>query len=337
MSDYSFIANAHPSFIDSMYQRFQENPESVEEGWRTFFSGFDYADGAIANGNGNGTTAVTTPATNGHAKDEFDDKEFRVLSLIKAYRNRGHLQSTTNPIRQRKNRHPKLDISDFNLTEADLDTVFQASKEAGLAGKTLRELIAHLNKVYCGNIGFEYHHIQDREKRRWIRAKIERHHPDNSYDIGMNKKKRILKKLNGAVIFERFLHTKYVGQKRFSLEGGESAIVALDSAISRAAEEGVEEIIIGMAHRGRLNVLANIMGKTYEHIFNEFEGTAVPDLSFGDGDVKYHLGYSSIVETISGKKVHLKLVPNPSHLESVNTVVEGFSRAKADVLYQSDY
>ena len=334
MSDYSFIANAHPSFIDSMYQRYQENPESVEEGWRTFFKGFDYSDGAASNGNGRAKLA----ATNGTStNDDFNEKEFQVLSLIKAYRNRGHLLSTTNPIRQRKDRNPQLGIEDFGLTAADLGTVFNAGKEAGLENKTLQEIVTHLNKIYCGNIGFEYHHIEDREKRRWIRAKIERHHPDRSYDISIDKKKRILEKLNGSVMFEKFLHTKYVGQKRFSLEGGESAIVALDGAISRAAEEGVEEIIIGMAHRGRLNVLANIMGKTYEHIFNEFEGTAIPDLSFGDGDVKYHLGYSSIVETISGKKVHLKLVPNPSHLESVNTVVEGFSRAKADVLYKSDY
>ncbi len=334
MSDYSFIANAHPSFIDSMYQRYQENPESVEEGWRTFFKGFDYADDAGING----TATAKLATTNGTSiSGDFNQKEFQVLSLIKAYRNRGHLLSTTNPIRQRKDRNPQLAIEDFGLTTADLGTVFNAGKEAGLENKTLQEIVEHLNRIYCGNIGFEYHHIQDREKRRWIRAKIERHHPGRSYDIGIDKKKRILEKLNGAVMFEKFLHTKYVGQKRFSLEGGESAIVALDGAISRAAEEGVEEIIIGMAHRGRLNVLANIMGKTYEHIFNEFEGTAIPDLSFGDGDVKYHLGYSSIVETISGKKVHLKLVPNPSHLESVNTVVEGFSRAKADVLYGSDY
>ena len=335
MSDYSFIANAHPSFIDALYEQFKDDPNSVEEGWRTFFAGFDYAD--VTEHNGNGVATARIPSTNGAVKQPFNPKEFQVLSLIKGYRNRGHLLSTTNPIRKRKDRKAKLAIEDFGLTSADLDTTFLAGKEAGLEDKTLREIVAHLDKVYCGNIGFEYHHIQDREKRRWIRQKIERHHPDNSYNISIEKKKRILEKLNGAVMFERFLHTKYVGQKRFSLEGGESAIVALDATISRAAEEGVEEIIIGMAHRGRLNVLANIMGKTYEQIFNEFEGIAIPDMSFGDGDVKYHLGYSSIVETISGKKVHLKLVPNPSHLEAVNPVVEGFSRAKADVLYGSDY
>ena len=336
MSDYSFIANAHPSFIESMYRKYQENPDAVEESWRTFFKGFDYSESyGGSNGGTNGSTAMLSQIRT--RSTQFSPKEFQVLALIKAYRNRGHLLSTTNPIKQRKDRKPHLDIKDFGLAEMDLDTVFEAGREVGLENETLREIIRHLHLVYCGNIGFEYHHINDRRKRRWIRTKIERHHPDNSYDISIEKKQRILEKLNGAVIFERFLHTKYVGQKRFSLEGGESAIVALDGLINKAAGEGVEEIIIGMAHRGRLNVLANIMGKTYEQIFNEFEGMAVPDLSFGDGDVKYHLGFSSIVETTSKKKVHLKLVPNPSHLESVNPVVEGFSRAKADVLYDSDY
>ncbi|NRB65674.1 MAG: 2-oxoglutarate dehydrogenase E1 component, partial [Saprospiraceae bacterium] len=170
-----------------------------------------------------------------------------------------------------------------------------------------------------------------------MRARIEAHHADRNYDMPLEKIRRLLEKLNGAEVFEKFLHTKYVGQKRFSLEGGEGAIAGLDGIINQAAENGVEEVIIGMAHRGRLNVLANIMGKTYEHIFNEFEGTALPSLSFGDGDVKYHLGYSSQIETPAGKNIQLKLVPNPSHLESVNPVVEGFARAKADVLYKSDY
>jgi len=171
----------------------------------------------------------------------------------------------------------------------------------------------------------------------WLREKIEQRELTKSYGLSIEKKRRILEKLNGAVGFENFLNKKYVGQKRFSLEGGESAIVALDAMINTGAKNGVKEVVIGMAHRGRLNVLANIMGKTYDNIFNEFEGTAVPDLSFGDGDVKYHLGYSSIVKTPDGQKLHLKLVPNPSHLESVDPIVEGFSRAKADILYGSDY
>ncbi|HMQ46591.1 MAG TPA: 2-oxoglutarate dehydrogenase E1 component [Saprospiraceae bacterium] len=328
MSDFSFIANAHPSFIEAMYQQYQRNPETVEESWRTFFSGFDFA----LSDNGHGSNGVTKSAD-----PDAMDKEFRVLSLIIAFRNRGHLLSTTNPIRKRRDRRPHLNLEDFGLSDADMDTRFIVSCEVGLQNASLREIIQHMTKIYCGNIGIEFHHIQDRTKRRWIRSRMEAAAPDKAYGLSLEKKKRILEKLNGAVIFERFLHTKYVGQKRFSLEGGETTIVALDGIINKATEDKVEEVIIGMAHRGRLNVLANIMGKTYSQIFNEFEGTAVPDLSFGDGDVKYHLGFSSQVQTAAGKTVHLKLTPNPSHLEAVNTVVEGFARAKADILYDSDY
>ncbi|MEM9991624.1 MAG: thiamine pyrophosphate-dependent enzyme, partial [Bacteroidota bacterium] len=332
MNDYSFIANAHPSFIDKMYQQYQQDPESVEQGWRTFFKGFDFA----SNLNGISQDATHSTAT-AEAVSTNMDKELKVLSYIKAHRNRGHLLSTTNPIRSRRDRNPTLALSDFGLSEADNNTHFQVSAELGLpGGVTLAEISARLKAVYCGNIGFEYHHIQDRSKRRWLRSLIEQQET-NAYGLGDTQKHRILEKLNGAVIFERFLHTKYIGQKRFSLEGGESTIPALDAIINEGADQGVQEVVIGMAHRGRLNVLANVMGKTYEHIFNEFEGTAIPDLSFGDGDVKYHLGYSSQVDTLGGNKVHLKLAPNPSHLESVDPVVEGFSRAKADLLYGSEY
>lgn len=324
MNDFSVITNAHPTYINSMYEQYLKEPQSVEATWRAFFQGFEFSQ----NGNG-GVEQVPGGPVNA--------KEFQVLSLIKAYRNRGHLLSDTNPIRQRRDRHPNLNIEDFGLEADDLDTVFQAGQECGLKNATLQEIIQHMKTVYCGSIGFEYHHIQDRNKRRWIREKIESHHPDRAYDLSIDKKRRILEKLNGAQVFEQFLHTKYIGQKRFSLEGGESTIAALDGIINKAAEDKVEEIIIGMAHRGRLNVLANVMGKTYEQIFNEFEGTAVPDLSFGDGDVKYHLGFSSQIITPSKKTVHLKLAPNPSHLEAVNTVVQGFARAKADILYESDY
>ena len=328
MSDFSFIANAHPSFIENMYKQYQQSPDQVEESWRAFFKGFDYASQST---NGHSEGAVKTAPTS------LNTKEFQVLALIQAFRRRGHLLSTTNPIRQRRDRHPNLNLEDFNLSEADMNTEFEVGQEIGLGRTTLQQIVDHMRKIYCGNIGFEYQGIEDRIKRRWLRERIESHDPDNNYDIPIEKKRRILEKLNGAVIFEKFLHTKYVGQKRFSLEGGEGAIAGLDGVINLAAERGVEEVIIGMAHRGRLNVLANVMGKTYEHIFNEFEGTVLPDQSFGDGDVKYHLGYSSHVDTPSGKKIHLKLVPNPSHLESVDPVVQGFARAKADILYNSDY
>jgi len=228
-----------------------------------------------------------------------------------------------------------LDLSDYGLSEKDLKQKYQAGDEIGIPNATLEEIIAKCKKIYAGNIGFEYAHIENREKRMWLRKKIEE--SGSGFNLSIDKKKRILEKLNGAVMFEKFLHTKYIGQKRFSLEGGESTIAALDAIINKGAEDKVDEVIIGMAHRGRLNVLANIMGKTYENIFNEFEGNSIPDQSFGDGDVKYHLGFSAQVETSSDRKVHLKLAPNPSHLEAVNPVVEGFSRAKADILYESDY
>lgn len=324
MSDFSFISNAHPAYIESMYVRFLENPTSIDPEWYHFFKGFEFAESS--------TIEKRTSGSN------FSTKEFQVVALINAYRSRGHLLSTTNPIKQRMDRHPKLQIEDFNLSESDLSTSFAAGTECGLpAQATLSEIISHLNRIYCGHIGFEFQHIQNRDKRRWLRDRIENHRPENQYGLSIEKKKRILEKLNGAVIFEKFLHTKYIGQKRFSLEGGEATIAALDAIINYAASHGTKEVIMGMAHRGRLNVLANILGKTYTHIFNEFEGIAIPDQSFGDGDVKYHLGYSSQVKTPDGITVHLELAPNPSHLESVNPVVEGFARAKANVLYKEDY
>ncbi len=330
MGDYSHVFNAHPSFIDAMYKQYQDDPNSIEQDWRLFFEGFDFAN---ISSNGNDTTN-----SNGSAGSpgKLDRREFRVLSLIKAYRNRGHLESKTNPIRERKDRKAMLSLEDFNLSAKDYDMKFMIGKEIGMENASLKEIEARLKQIYSTSIGYEYHSIQDREKRRWLRERIERR-SFHDEGLSMDKKKRILKKLNGAVVFEEFLGKKYVGQKRFSLEGGETTIPALDSIINKAGELGVKEVIIGMAHRGRLNVLANIMGKTYEHIFSEFEGTAKNEQSFGDGDVKYHLGYSSQVKTISGAMIDLKLAPNPSHLESVDPVVQGFARAKADINFKSNY
>ena len=337
MQDYSFIANAHPDYIDQLYHNYSGDPETVEESWRTFFKGFDYA--SDLNGNGlahqNGS-AVASNSTTSAAASEGIDHEMKVLALIKGYRNRGHLESTTNPLRPRKDRNATLALSDFGLNESDLDKQFYAGTEIGMGTASLRNIVKRMRDIYCGNIGFEFEHIQDREKRRWLRDLIEKM-DTNAYGLSDEKKRRILEKLNGAVGFEKFLHTKYIGQKRFSLEGGESTIAALDAIISEGANRKVEEVILGMAHRGRLNVLANVMGKTYQQIFTEFEGTAVPDQKYGDGDVKYHLGFSSQVDALGGQKVHLKLVPNPSHLESVDPVVQGFSRAKSDLLYESDH
>ncbi len=329
MADYSFVFNADPRFVDSLYQKYLTNPSEIEDGWRSFFYGFEF--GQNTNGYAGERGIATTPDPH-HIKKLFD-----VLSIIHGYRDRGHLLSKTNPIRSRRDRKPHLDLNDYHLEESDLDKPFVTGAEIGMPNATLSEILNRLNQVYCGHIGFEFAHIESRERRMWLRERIESHNPQNHFDLPIDKKRRILEKLNGAVVFENFLNKKYVGQKRFSLEGGESTIPALDFIINKGAELGVEEVVMGMAHRGRLNVLANIMGKTYDLIFNEFEGTAIPNLSFGDGDVKYHLGFSSLVKSPDGKEVHLKLVPNPSHLESVNPVVEGFSRAKADLLYDNNY
>ena len=329
MTDFSFVANAHPAYIESLYKQYLGDPQSVDKGWQLFFKGFEFA----SDSNGHDKTSVETSVS----QPSDLSKEFGVMSIIHGFRDRGHLLSTTNPIRQRRNRSPHLDLNDYNLSDSDLSRSFQSGKEIGLNQGSLTEILDRLRKIYCGNIGFEYTHVENRARRLWLREQIEEKAYLSGYGLSMEERKRILQKLNGAVVFEKFLHTKYIGQKRFSLEGGETTIPALDTIINTGADDKVEEVVIGMAHRGRLNVLVNIMGKTYDQIFNEFEGIAIPDLSFGDGDVKYHLGFSSQVKTTSGKTVHLKLVPNPSHLESVDPVVEGFSRAKADILYDSDY
>ncbi|MCC6412000.1 MAG: 2-oxoglutarate dehydrogenase E1 component [Saprospiraceae bacterium] len=330
MKDISAVFNAHPQYIDSMYRSWLSDPNSVEADWRAFFQGFDFA---ITSANGNG---ASTPAT-GTGTDLA--KEFAVIGLIYGYRDRGHFLSTTNPLKPRKDRKPKLDLVDYGLSEADLDTTFAAGFEIGMPGATLRAIVDRLKLMYCGNIGFESAQIHDKDRRMWLRNKVETRNLGPDYGMSLDKKKRILLKLNGAVAFEQFLHTKFVGQKRFSLEGGEATIAALDAIISKAAEgeTPVQEVVIGMAHRGRLTVLNNTLGKTYGQIFSEFEGKTIPDQSFGSGDVKYHMGYSSQVKTASGADVYLKLLPNPSHLEAIDPVVMGFARAKADILYKEEY
>ena len=260
--------------------------------------------------------------------------EIKVYRLILGYRNKGHLIAKTNPIRSRKDRGANLELSFFGLSEEDMDRTFHVGSLIGLGKTSLRAILTHLQKAYASHIGIEFKYIGDQQKIDWLTNEMEQkiHAP-----LSIEKRKRILEKLNQGVMFEKFLHTKYIGQKRFSLEGGETTIPALDAIISTAAENGVEEVVIGMAHRGRLNVLANVMGKTYEQIFSEFEGTAVMDQTMGSGDVKYHMGYGSEVITPTGKDVYLKLMPNPSHLEAVDPVVLGFARAKADVLQHSHF
>lgn len=329
MKDFQYITSSHPEYIEHLYQDFVKNPESVDVDFRRFFEGFDFAVSNVkeyTNGkNGNGASTLGTKQL---------DKEFNVYQLILAYRRKGHLIAKTNPIRERKDRKANLELENFNLTDADLSTEFEAGKFVGLGKTSLKNILGHLQKCYTTHIGVEFSAINSRRKRDWIINTVEK---TMLQPVPLEQQKRILQKLNEGVMFEKFLHTKYIGQKRFSLEGGETTIPALDAIIETASDNGVQEVVIGMAHRGRLNVLANILGKTYGQIFNEFEGKAMPDTTMGSGDVKYHLGYSSEVETTSGKKVHLKLCPNPSHLEAVDPVVVGFARSKADVLYDSDF
>ena len=339
MKDFSYITNSHPSFIEGMYQQFIKDPNSVDPDLKKFFEGFDFAmqNGAKPTSN---VTNLNQPKSNTVSSDALASsnidwtKEIAAYRLILGYRNKGHLIAKTNPIRERKDRHANLEIEFFNLSDADLSRNFYAGNILGLGETSLQNIISHLQNAYAKNIGIEFKYISDQTKVDWLTNEMEHNFFDT---ITLDQKRRILEKLNQGVIFEKFLHTKYIGQKRFSLEGGESTIAALDAIINTGAENGVEEVVIGMAHRGRLNVLANIMGKTYEQIFSEFEGTAVLDQTMGSGDVKYHMGYSSEVETIANKKVHLKLMQNPSHLEAVDPVVLGFARAKADVLYENDF
>lgn len=328
MTQLSYVSNAHPNVVDALYEQFRQSPESVELGWRRFFEGFEFALQSTNGSSANGMTA--TPGAS------LSEKEFNVLSLIHGYRDRAHLISDTNPLRARKDRMPSLSLGDYGLADGDLATKFVAGNELGMGAATLGDILARLKQIYCGHIGFEFAHLELKEEREWLKAKVEQPRAED-YGLSLEKKKRILEKLNGAVGFESFLAKKYIAQKRFGLEGGENTIPGIDSIISKAAQEGVKEIVIGMAHRGRLNVLANIMGKTYGYIFNEFEGNSIPDQSYGSGDVKYHMGFSSQTKTLDGKVVDLKLAPNPSHLEAVNPVVLGFARAKADILYNSNY
>ncbi len=332
MKDFSYITNSHPAFIEETYKAFVLDPSSVDTDLKKFFEGFDFAVSNGHAGSGAPTSAHSAAATSSTGIDW--QKEINVYRLILGYRNRGHLLATTNPIRPRKDRQANLDLSYFGLSDSDVSQTFQAGKFVGLGATSLKNILTHLQTCYTSSVGAEFKYISSKEKVSFLIAEME---TNFKAPIHLDKKKHILEKLNQGVIFEKFLHTKYIGQKRFSLEGGESTIAALDAIINTAASHDVQEVVIGMAHRGRLNVLANIMGKTYEQIFSEFEGTAIIDQTMGSGDVKYHMGYGSEITTPDQKKIHLKLVPNPSHLEAVDPVVLGFARAKADVLDQSAF
>ncbi|MEQ8360817.1 MAG: 2-oxoglutarate dehydrogenase E1 component [Cytophagales bacterium] len=321
MDKYSYIANAHGDYIENLYSEFKSKPDSVDESWQKFFEGFEFASKNWDNGE-----AVSS--------GDFSLDEVKVYDLIERYREYGHLISNTNPVRQRLNRNAGVELKDVGLSESDLEKEFHAGHELGLGKATLKSIVERCKKIFGQTIGFDYYEIREPEIRQWFKDKSEKEYLN--LNLSKEEKMHILSKLNEAVVFENFLHTKYIGQKRFSLEGGESTIPALDAMINTGADLGIESIVIGMAHRGRLNVLANTMKKTYEEIFNEFEGNAPPSTTMGDGDVKYHLGFSSSIKATNGTMVKINLAPNPSHLEAVNPVVEGFIRAKSDYIFDDN-
>ena len=285
MDKYSFLNAAHTSFFAESYDKYLKNPDSVEPSWRAFFQGFDFGS-EIALDELDVQPYVKAPGiNNGQGPDmpQSLQKEFQVIRLIDGYRSRGHLFTKTNPVRERRKYEPTLDIENFGLSQSDMDTVFNAGEIIGIGAGSLSELIGHLQRIYCDAIGVEYMYIRKPERIEWIQNWLNIN--DNHPKFINEHKKRILKKLNQAVSFEAFLHTKYVGQKRFSLEGNESLIPALDAVVERAAELGVEQFVMGMAHRGRLNVLTNIFGKAAKDIFSEFDGKDYEQEIF-DGDVK---------------------------------------------------
>jgi 2-oxoglutarate dehydrogenase E1 component len=318
MDKVSYVGNADVNAIDHLYSMYRQDPQSVDIGWQKFFEGFDFARTNYEDG--------------GEIPENFQ-KEFKVINLINGYRTRGHLFTKTNPVRERRKYSPTLDIENFGLEQTDLDSVFQAGDEVGIGPATLREIINHLEETYCQSIGIEYVYMRDPQRIDWFKNKIEL---KNRPKFDADRKKQIFKMLNQATNFEFFLGKKFVGQKRFSVEGGEALIPALDTLVQKGSELGVEYFVMGMAHRGRLNTLTNIFKKRPQDIFSEFEGKEFDTIDYFDGDVKYHQGFTSHVTLPNGKKVGLTLSPNPSHLEAVNTVVEGIARAKVDHILKDE-
>ena len=318
MDKFSFLGAVHTNMIEDLYKSYLKDESSVDSNWKNFFQGFDFAQ---ANYQKDIDSNKVVP------------KEFKVIDLIDAYRKRGHLFTLTNPVRDRRKYKPNLDIENYGLDKSDLDTIFRAGEEIGIGSSKLSEIISHLDSVYCQSIGVEFMYLRNPKKIDWILKKLQKN--SNLPNFKIHEKQHILHKLNQAVAFESFLHKKFVGQKRFSLEGAESLIPALDSLIEHSTLLGVKECVMGMAHRGRLNVLANIFNKTYKDIFSEFEGNMYED-DFIAGDVKYHLGFTSLQKCNNGNDIKISLSPNPSHLEAVDPVVQGIARAKLDQQYNGD-
>jgi 2-oxoglutarate dehydrogenase E1 component len=320
MDRFSYLHSADPGFVEDQYRKFLEDPGSVEDSWRQFFDGFDFA-------------RKHYPLV-GKSEGDAYPGEFKVINLINAYRQRGHLFTKTNPVRTRRKYTPTLDLENFGLSGTDLEGTFEAGHEIGIGKATLQEILEHLQQTYCQSVGAEYHYIRNPEVRGWLQGKMEE--TRNTYPFTKDDRKYIYRNLARAVLFEKFIHKKFPGQKRFSLEGAESLIPALDAIMEKGTLLGAEEVVIGMPHRGRLNVLANFMKKPYARIFSEFRGMTYDDETLL-GDVKYHLGYSTERNSTSDKTIKMTLSPNPSHLEAVDPVVQGIVRARVDMDYKGDF
>ncbi|NCP22097.1 MAG: 2-oxoglutarate dehydrogenase E1 component [Flavobacteriales bacterium CG_4_9_14_0_2_um_filter_35_242] len=322
MEKFSFLNATHTDYYANLYDTYLKNPDSIEPSLRIFFQGFDFANTNY----GLNTDEVKVP--------EQVQKEFKVIDLINAYRIRGHLFTKTNPVRDRRSYLPTLAINNFGLTDDDLETSFNAGKIIGLQPTKLKEIIVHLEAIYCDSIGIEYMYIRKPDELKWWQDKLNQN--DNHPKYSVDTKKYLLSKLNQAVTFEHFLQTKFVGQKRFSLEGGETLIPALAGLIRIGAEDyEIGDFVLAMAHRGRLNTLVNIFRKPVRELFNEFEGKDFEDYDF-DGDVKYHLGTTYRKTLRNNKEVTLNLVPNPSHLETSGPVAQGIARSKIETKYNGD-
>ncbi|MEO8377013.1 MAG: 2-oxoglutarate dehydrogenase E1 component [Candidatus Sumerlaeota bacterium] len=317
-----------PEYLESQYDQWKANPTSVDPQWQFFFQGFDLGASTRPDDGISSTTTATASAD-----PSFIDKNGRVNSLVYHYRDVGHLAANLDPLGIKRIHPETLSLEFHGLSDADLETHFRTSvKEFGGSAK-LKDIIAYLQSIYCGTLGVEYMHMQNTAERRWLQDRLENSSIKPS--ITPDGKRALLRKLYQAEMFENFLHTRYKGEKRFSLEGGETLIPILWYALESAGALGVKEVVVGMAHRGRLNVLANIINKSYDEIFSEFEGN-YENLGDGGGDVKYHKGYSSNFITSSGEFIKLTLAANPSHLEAVDPVVEGRARAKQRLLKDTE-
>ncbi len=327
MKNPTFANRWNIDLIDGLYAQWQADPASVDERWQAFFEGFDLAIGGTVP---SPAASVQSAGLDAESLSSYGRKQARFIGAIYAYRAIGHTQAHVNPLVEETPPNPRLDTARLGFREDELDEVYDTGNYMGGTKMSVRQILSRMKETYCGSIGAEYLHIQETPRRRWLQAAME---PVlNQPETSREKKLHVLDKIVQAETFEKFLHTRYVGQKRFGLEGGETLIAAIDAIVEAGPALGVEEMIIGMAHRGRLNVLANVLGKSYEYIFHEFSANYIPDTIHGDGDVKYHLGFDSIVRNSRGESMILQLAANPSHLEAVNSVVEGRVRARQRIL-----